>query len=372
MSPGEPDGTGADSHADRMTQPRVKPGLRPLRVAAGKIQIGRALAGTAELDDPLGVVWTLLEAMTGTRTVDEIVMRVTGLHPGQCPAGVRSTIGELIAAGYIEDLGAEPKELSDRDIERYDRSQGYFSMLDRVPRSGPWETQALLRQARVTVLGIGGVGCHAAMALAVSGVGSLHVIDAGTVELSDLNRQPLFAEADLGRSKAAAAMERLRQLNSDIEVTGKQAEISGVADLEPVAGECDVLVLCARQPREITAWANLACLRTSTPWVNPAYAGPGILVGAFTPGQGGCWQCQHAANDSRCFEDPAAGGPVIAPTAGIAGYLAASVTLGLLTGSPHLAPGRVDAVSLLFPDTSFSAEVPRRPDCPACGRAPAG
>jgi molybdopterin/thiamine biosynthesis adenylyltransferase len=165
-------------------------------------------------------------------------------------------------------------------------------------------------------------------------------------------------------------MERLRQLNSDIEVTGKQSEISGAADLDPIVDECDVLVLSARRPREITGWVNVACLRTSTPWVNPCYVGPGILVGAFTPGQGGCWQCQHADSESGCFEYPASGGPAIAPTAGIAGYLAASVTLGLLTGSPS--PGRVDAVSLLFPDASFTVAVPARPDCPACGHRPAG
>jgi len=236
------------------------------------------------------------------------------------------------------------------------------------PGPGPGETRALLRRGRVTVVGLGGVGGHAATALAISGVGALHVIDQGTVAQPDLNRQPLYAEADVGRAKVAAGADRLRQLNAGIEVTGKQAEISGAADLECIAGECDVLLLCARTPPDIAAWANLACLQARTPWISAGYAGPGVTVGTFVPGQGGCWQCARTVLASgRCRSDePAPGRATVAPAAGIAGYLAASAALGMLTGSEHISAGRVDAVSLLYPDASFSLTARRRSDCPAC------
>ena len=172
------------------------------------------------------------------------------------------------------------------------------------PGPGPGETRALLRRGRVTVVGLGGVGGHAATALAVSGVGALHVIDQGTVAQPDLNRQPLYAEADVGRAKVAAGADRLRQLNAGIEVTGKQGEISGAADLECIASECDVLLLCARTPPDIAAWANLACLQARTPWISAGYAGPGVTVGTFVPGHGGCWQCARTALASgRCRSD---------------------------------------------------------------------
>lgn len=355
-----------------MKLPRVKPELDPFRTRNRTIRIGGYCFGVAaEIDDETGSVWSLLELMNGSRSVADIVARVIDLHPGESPEAVRAAIDALTELGYIEDSAAPaPAELTDREKERYDRSRGYFRFVDLVPRSSSWVPQMLLRSARVTVVGIGGIGSHAAMALAASGVGFLQCVDMDTVEISNLNRQLMFTEQDIGRLKVAAAVERLRQLNSDIEITGQHAEISGVADLILLARDCDVLVLGADKPKAISAWTNLACLETATPWVDAAYGGPLAAVGTYVPGQGACWQCVETANRDRDRLDNEPlliSNPVIAPSAGIAGYLAANAVMSILTGSPHLRPGRVYVVNLVFPDASFAEEVQPQAECDACG-----
>lgn len=354
-----------------MRLPRFKPEHDPYRLPGGRIRIGRECFGiAAEIEDPAGAVWTLIQTMDGSLSADDIVARVTERHPVETEEAVRAAIEALIESGYVEDCGApDPPELTEREKERYDRSKSYFSFVDLVPRSSWWEPQLRLRRARVTVVGLGGVGSHAAMALAASGVGYLHCVDRDTVELSNLNRQLLFTENDIGRPKVDAGIERLRLLNSDIHTTGMQAEISGVADLAALAGDCDVLVLCADQPQEISSWANRACLGTKTPWVDVAYSGPLTAVGTYVPGQGSCWQCLRtamAADEDRRDFRPTLGNAVMAPSAGIAGYLAANAVMALLTYSPHVVPGRVYVVNLVSPDAAFAYEAPSQADCPAC------
>lgn len=360
-----------------MRLPRIKPEHAPYRLTGGRIRIGGQCFGiAAEIEDPTGSVWTLMEAMDGSRSAEEIVARVTGRHRGESAEAADAAITALIASGYVEDCGApDPPELTQREKERYDRCKSYFSFVDLVPRSSWWEPQVRLRRARVTVVGLGGVGSHAALALAASGVGHLHCVDRDTVELSNLNRQVLFTEHDIGRAKSDAGTERLRRVNSDIQVTGEQADISSVADLSALAGDCDVLVLGADHPQEIQSWTNRACLAAKTPWVDVAYHGPLVAGATYVPGQGACWQCLMTAQHDEYRREGAfgSGGPILgnavmAPSAGIAGYLAANAVIALLTDSPQLIPGRIYSVNLVSPDAAFAFEAPRQPDCPDCGQ----
>jgi hypothetical protein len=93
--------------------------------------------------------------------------------------------------------------------------------------SGPHaQAESEIRDATVTILGVGGSGGIAALALAASGVGHLNCVDPDVVELSNLSRQILYTEADIGQPKADSAVTRLIQLNSDIKITGQRTEDS--------------------------------------------------------------------------------------------------------------------------------------------------
>jgi ThiF family protein len=236
-----------------MRRPRVKPEHAPHRLSGGRIRIGGVSYGiAAEISDPDG-------------------------------------------SGYLEDAAApDPAELSDRDKERYDRARGYYRWLDLTPRASTWEPQVKLAGARVTVVGVGGTGGVAALALAAAGVGRLHCVDPDHVELSNLSRQVLYTEDDIGVAKADAAVARLRRLNTDISVSAERLRIGSVEDVLPLARDCDVLLLSADKPPEVRVWTNRACLAAGRPWVDSAgNAGP------CGPTAGCCWPAPRPPSRSR-------------------------------------------------------------------------
>jgi molybdopterin/thiamine biosynthesis adenylyltransferase len=343
-----------------------------------RIRIGGSIYGLgSEIDDPTGAIWALLERMDGRTRIPDIVDGVIARHPGQDREAVLGALTQVIDAGFAEDVdAADSDELTDRDKERYDRSRRFYRWVDLEPRSRKWHSQIRLRNARVVVVGLGGTGGSAALSLAASGIGRLHCVDYDLVELSNLNRQVLYTEKDIGRTKVDAAVDRLRQLNSDIEITGQQSRITSQADFVPLVADCDVLLLSADQPGEIRAWANRCCLSTGTPWVDSGYHGPRASVGVYVPGRGACYECgwmaylehENELGNSREYTTARKSrNAVCAPSAGLSGFLASYAVIALITGVSPVAPGVVYGVNLVAPDDEYVINNVRNGNCPACG-----
>ncbi|MFD8252369.1 HesA/MoeB/ThiF family protein [Streptomyces werraensis] len=380
-----------------MRRPRIKPEHRAYRTVDGNVRIGSVVHGIgAEVLDPDGWVWTLVEAMDGTRGPDDVVAEVTRRHPRLALADedVTGAMDDLLRAGYVEDAGAPPPaELTAREQERYGRGMTLMRWMDLRPRASSWEPQLLLRRARVLLVGVGGTGGAAARDLVASGVGHLHCVEPDVVELSNLNRQTLFGEDDLGRPKLDAALSALRALNADTTLTGERREVRGPDDLEdlltaaeprqPDGAPYDLLLLAADRPSEIRRWASRVCLATGTPWAEAGYRGPLVSVGMFAPGRGACWQCLRDAEVERRDlrlapgqdEDVASPrmpwNPVNAVTAGLSGSLLAHAALTLLCGIPPVEPGCRFGLNLMVPGDPVLQRSERRDDCPACGTRPA-
>ncbi|WP_206785539.1 ThiF family adenylyltransferase [Amycolatopsis sp. MtRt-6] len=363
-----------------MQRPMIKPEHLPVRHGGDRVRIGGVVRGiAADISDPDGWVWALLELLDGSRTPDQVVADLVRRHPVRTDADVRAAVADLVEAGYVEDAGEpDPGGLSAGERERYRRSRALFRWMDRTPRRTSWDTQLLLRGARVVVIGIGGVGCTAAQTLVVSGVGHVHCVEPDVVELSNLNRQVLFTERDLGRPKAEAAVERLQEHNSEVQVTGARLHVDDRVALRTLATGFDVVLLAADQPQEIRSWTNQACVATGTAWVHGGYHGPQVSCGVYRPGAGPCYDCARVAERERRAGLPrqtfsAAVGEVPshaanAVSAGIAGQLAAHATLSLITGVPALRTNCEFGFNLVTLQDSFALglEAPR-PDCPTCG-----
>jgi molybdopterin/thiamine biosynthesis adenylyltransferase len=366
-----------------MRRPRIKPEHAPYRTTGGNIRIGGGVFGiAAEITDSGGWLWSLVRAIDGTAGPAQIVDRVRGAYPDAAEADVRDALESLIGAGYVEDAAAEvPTDFSLRERERYGRSMQFYRWIDLRPRSSPWDVQRLLRSARVVIAGLGGTGASAALALALSGVGRLHGIDPDVVELSNLNRQVLYTEGDLGRPKAAAAVAHLRERNSDIEITGKQMRLASQQDCAAAIAGCGLFALCADQPDDLRRWVNQACLAARLPWVDGGYHGPLVTAGIYVPGSGPCWECLRAGELARlalAAADPAdlgrglpraPGNAASAVTAALSGQLVAHLAIALLTGTSPITPGTVYGINLMAPGDPVVVRHPRRPDCPACGTA---
>lgn len=369
-------------------RPRIKEEHRPVRFADGSVRIGGTAFGiAAELRDPDGAVWALLELLDGTRTVDQVAADLVHRFPWCSAEEVRADVELLVHRGYVEDA-AEPActALNDRQRERYGRGRLLHRWVERAGGTSSWDFQVRLSRARVVVVGMGGAGCTAAMGLAMSGVGHLHCVDPDVVELSNLNRQILYSERDLGRAKTAAAAERLRAVNSDIEVTGERTRVEGPDSLRSLAAACDVLVMSADQPEELWTWTNRACALAGTPWVYGTYHGPQADMGVYRPGTGPCYECARAAERDRdALRPPVAvwGQAAVtavppgrrthaanAVTSGLVGNLMAHAVLSLLTGSPRLRVNCQYGFSLVTLDHIF-VTAPKRshPECRTCGMA---
>ncbi|HVK19884.1 MAG TPA: ThiF family adenylyltransferase [Actinokineospora sp.] len=339
-----------------MLRPRVKPTHRPRRLAGGRIRVG-----PVSLPDPGSRLWALLDLLDGTRTTAQIVDAVAPRF--LTPHAALSALDRIIATGCVEDAAAPvPAELSDRDLERYSRSQAYFSSVDVKPRDSNWHAQVRLRTAKVVVVGVGGIGGSAALALATSGVGRLHLIEPGAVELSDLNRQILYMEYDLGLPKVDVAVDRLQEYNSDISITGWRSTVTGPGMLADLVEGYDLLIMTASRPL-VRSWAGQACRKAGIPWVYGRYSGPLVTTGVYSSSDGPCYDC----------EENVAGGDLVAPqsanavSAGMAGLRVAHVAMGILTGVPAVAVNRTYVMNLVDPgNVAVLTADERRDDCPTC------
>lgn len=363
-------------------RPRIKPEHGPYLTREGTVRLGSGVFGIAtEVEDSEGWLWTLICATDGTRTPAEITSRVRKYHHDKdlSDGDVQAALDQLIEEGYVEDAGApSPTDLTPREQERYGRSLQYYRWTDLTPRDSPWDIQRMLKKSRVALVGLGGAGGAAALSLTASGIGHLHCIDSDIVELSNLNRQTLFSEDDLGSPKVKSALKRLRRLNTDIEITGEQLWLSSQCDFAKSIAGFDLLVLCADRPDNVRLWANRACLAEGIPWVDGGYHGPLITVGAYTPGVGACWECIRRAETSRwqapvtSSDDlvkafPRAPGHPVAPfSAALSGQLVAYLTVALLTKASYVTPGSIFGLNLMVPGDNVFVEHPRNTDCPSC------
>lgn len=368
--------------ASGMVRPRVKLEHVPYVTVDGNVRIGATVHGVgAEIEDPDGWVWVLVGALDGTRSPQGVLAVVKSSHGDVPDADVADAMQQLLDAGFVEDAGVPvPAQLSERELERYSRGMALFHWLDQTPRSSPWDIQIELSRSRVLLIGVGGTGGAVAQGLVASGVGYLHCVDSDTVELSNLNRQVLYREDDIGKSKVDAAMAHLRALNSDVEVTGERRQVDGPADIADLLRPgYDLVALCADQPRAIRRWANRVCLAAGIPWVTGGYHGPITSAGAYVPGKGPCWECLHDQEieqaDMRLPPDVPLDSlgprlpwqPANIVSAAITGNLLTHFALAVLTGAPPVEPGFQYGVNLAVPGLSALQRYPRRPDCPACG-----
>lgn len=228
--------------------------------------------------------------------------------------------------------------------------------------------QQRLRDARVLVVGVGGLGSPAAMYLATSGVGRLVLADADHVETSNLPRQPLHDDSRLGWNKAHSAAAAIHALNAGVAVEALSERLD--ADSLPgVVARVDVVLDCSDNLATRHA-VNAACVAAATPLVSGAALGWEGQISVFDPARGGpCYACLYPMHDVREERACAVNG-VAAPVVGTIGVLQALEALKLITGAG--APLRGELLVFDGLDAEFHRlRIPPRADCPVCSAAQA-
>jgi len=227
------------------------------------------------------------------------------------------------------------------------------------------DAQERFSASHALIVGIGGLGNPVAQFLAAAGVGTLSLVDADRVDLTNLQRQILFDTPAVGRPKVDAARARIGQVNPEVKVLTVPMRV-GPAELAPLAAAADVIIDCSDNFATRHA-VNRACVAARKPLVSGAairFDGQ-IAVFDLRDPAGPCYHCLFGEGDE--FEETrCATMGVFAPLVGIVGATQAAEALKLLAATGRSLAGRLlllDALAMEWREV----KVLKDPSCPVCG-----
>ena len=258
-------------------------------------------------------------------------------------------------AGGSHDTGGEVSDLSEKELDRYSRQ----IMLEEIGYQG----QLKLKQSKVCVVGVGGLGNPITARLAAMGVGKIRIVDRDVIELSNLHRQTMFNEDDVGQVKVETAAKKLRKLNPDIIIEELPVSINDYTAFDAVDG-CDV-VIDALDSVNARYSLNKACIEKKIPFVTGAAVG--VTGQSFTilPNESACYHCLFPALDEDSMPTCSIEG-VHPSILSIIGGIEVSEAVKIITGKePSLRDKvlHVDLENLIFNFTKVS----KVEECSVCG-----
>ena len=268
----------------------------------------------------------------------------------------RAGLRRLRQRATPEDTPAPQTDtLTDAELDRYAR----HLVLHEIGGAG----QMRLRQARVLVVGAGGLGSPICLYLAAAGVGHVTLADDDTVSLSNLQRQVIFRDDLRGEPKAYAAAEAMLRLNPHLDVTPLIRRITE-ADRDLIA-EHD-LVIDGTDSFAGRAAINAACVAAGVPLLSGAIGQWEGQVTLFDPARGGpCMACLFPTAPLR--DAPCAEAGVVGALPGVIGSMMALEAIKHLTGAGQGLRGRMMIWDGLYGE-SRTIGTARNPDCPVCGQ----
>jgi len=236
------------------------------------------------------------------------------------------------------------------ELERYDRQI--------MIRGFGEEGQQKLKRAKVFIAGAGGLGSPAATYLTAAGVGVIRVVDHDRVELSNLNRQVLHWDEDIGRRKVVSATEKLKKLNQEAEIEAIEEMITEANIFQLVAGFD--LIVDAMDNLPTRYLLNKVALEKNIPFFHGAVYGFEGRAMTIIPGKTACLRCVYrGATPEEKF-------PVIGVTPAVIGCIQATEVIKYIVGIGQLLTNRLliyDGLNIKF--TEFRAK--KDPNCEHCG-----
>jgi len=293
-----------------------------------------------------------------------------------CAGGTRS----LLAAKQMREMGytdvvsmsggyngwknagfpfTQDRQFSAEQLGRYSR---HF-LLPEVGEAG----QAKLLDAKVLLVGAGGLGSPTALYLAAAGVGTMGIVDHDTVDLSNLQRQILHRQDRIGVAKVDSARETINALNPDVKVIGYQERISS-ENIMRLLAEYDVIVDgCDNFPTRYLI--NDACVMTGKPNVHGSIFQFEGQATVFYPGKGPCYRCLFPEPPPPGAAPSCAEAGVLGVLPGLVGCVQALETIKIILGAGKPLIGRMAYFDTLSMEVRIH-KLRRDPKCPVCGDAP--
>lgn len=272
----------------------------------------------------------------------------------------RSCNLEAVSKSIIDDERLARVLLTAGDLSRYSRQL----ILPEVNADG----QRRIRAARVLCIGAGGLGSPAALYLAAAGIGTLGLVDADRVDVSNLQRQILYGTGDVEKPKLEAARTRLRDLNPDVEIVLHDARLTSANAPEIIASYDVVIDGSDNFPTRYLS--NDVCVFARKPNIYGSVFRFDGQASVFAPHLGGpCYRCLFPEPPPPGAAPSCAEAGVLGILPGIIGLIQATEALKLIIGAGETLAGRLlhfDALKMKFREFNLR----RDPQCPVCGDAP--
>ena len=247
------------------------------------------------------------------------------------------------------------EELSSKELDRFSRQ----IMLEEIGYQG----QLKLKNAKVCVVGTGGLGNPITTRLAAMGIGTLRIVDRDVIELSNLHRQTMFDEDDVGQVKVEVAAKKLQKLNPDCKIEALAISVNDYTALEVIEG-CDVVVDALDSVNARYA-LNKACVKFGIPFVTGAAVGVSGQIFTILPGTTACYHCMFPALDEDTMPTCSIEGVHPSILSIVGGIEVAEAVKVILGKKPSLSEKilHIDIENLDFTSTrTFRAD-----ECPVCG-----
>ncbi len=253
---------------------------------------------------------------------------------------------------------AKPRPLTPYQVERYSR----HIIMPQVGSKG----QRKLLDAKVLIIGAGGLGSPISIYLALAGVGTIGIVDFDKVDLTNLQRQILHHNHDVGRSKVESAIETLKEYNPDVNVVAYEEPLTSANALE-VISQYDIIINGADNfPARYLV--NDASYLSGKPLVDGSILLFDGQATVFMPGRG-CYRCLFPEPPPPGEVPSCAEAGVLGMLPGMVGTIQATETVKLIMGIGESLAGRLILIDAL--DMEFrTVKMRRNPECPLCGDNP--
>jgi molybdopterin/thiamine biosynthesis adenylyltransferase len=359
---------------------RIKPTVRVLK-DTGRIYVRNSCVG-AEIEDDNGLIGDVLDQLDGTRSIDNITKALSSIYGDAVEEKIPAILDALDNGLLLENQSLEiPSALDQYDLERWSRNFDFLGSYCTSSES-KYLKQLEVRDARIALLGLGGLGSHLLYDLVAFGFCNIRAVDFDKVELANLNRQILYSESDIGRTKTEAAAERIREFNHRVNLEVINTRLNSTDDITTVIEGMDAVICVADKPTYLMGnWLNEACVSARVPFINGGVDNQCALYYTVIPYTTGCTECwkRHVQSTDVLSENflsheissqpsiPYAGPAVVPLVSVLTGFMASELIRLIAKVSPPVATNRLRAIDFTTMLTEDVETWGPDPNCHICG-----
>jgi molybdopterin/thiamine biosynthesis adenylyltransferase len=360
---------------------RIKPTVHVMRTS-DRIYVRNSCIGT-EIEDDTGLIGDVIEQLDGTRSVDNIIKDLTETRSAVVAHQVPDIVRTLDEAMLLEDPSLQPPASLDKyEIERWSRNFDFLGAYCQSHES-KYHVQLMVRDARIALLGLGGLGSHLLYDLVAFGFCNIRGVDFDKVELANLNRQILYCDADIGRAKTDAAARRIREFNPRVRIEVINTKLNSMEDVAAAIDGADAVICVADKPTYLMGgWLNEACVRAGVPFINGGVDNQCAVYYTVIPGATGCTECwkrrvqstdalsaQFLSTEIRNQPATPYAGPAVVPLVStLTGFMVSELIRVVTRMTPPVATNRLRAIHFTSMTTEDVETWERDPACQVCGR----